>query len=233
MAENEWDFWAFPAGRWPEMPPVRVRPSLGWLGDYYPSMTPITLDESYDGVILTDALNVRYVEELYNGATLVYLAENDELADGVRSGFESLFWTYLWFPTQPNTTMGLVIEDHPLVADFPNDGHSDWHWYHLVEGANAIGLDGMPRGLRPIVGGIDNWNRAKRLGYALEARVGRGKFLMTTLKLLDDYPRRPEAVYLLNRVLRYVHGDAFAPGTKLSLAHLWSIPRAPRTGREV
>jgi hypothetical protein len=39
---------------------------------------------------------------------------------------------------------------------------------------------------------------------------------MSTLKLLDEYPRRPEAVFLLDRVLRYVHSNTFAPETKLS-----------------
>ncbi len=237
LAENEWPFWSLPTKRVTDVPgPVTARPSLGWLSDYYPF---IAVDQArfldgarpplppLTGVILSDALHARYVDAMVNGATLVYLAENDELADGVRSRFESLFWSFLWFPEQPNQTMGLLIADHPLLATFPHDGHADWQWYDLVDGATAIGMDALPRDLKPVVAGIDNWNRAKRLGYLLEARVGRGRFLMTTLKLLDEYPRRPEGVHLLDALLRYVHSPDFAPAEELTLAHLWSIAKHP------
>jgi len=35
---------------------------------------------------------------------------------------------------------------------------------------------------------------------------------LTTLKLLDQYPARPEAVYLLNHLLRYAASPEFQPG---------------------
>lgn len=237
VAENEWSFWTFPTDRVTDVPgTVTARPSLGWLSDYYPF---IAVDQArfldgarppsppLDGVILSDALHARYVDAMINGATLVYLAENDELADGMRSRFESLFWSFLWFPDQPNQTMGLLIDDHPLLASIPHDAHADWQWYHLVDDATAIGMDALPGNLLPVVAGIDNWNRAKRLGYLFEARVGRGRFIMTTLKLLEEYPRRPEGVHLFDALLRYVHTPAFAPTAELTLAHLWSLPRHP------
>src|SRR5690606_16869480 len=78
-------------------------------------------------------------------------------------------------------------------------------------------------------GGVstDNWNRGKRLGYLFEARVGRGRFLMTTLRLLEGYPSHPEAVYLLDALLHYAIAPTSEPDVELTLAQLWSIPRFP------
>ena len=231
QVHNSWDFWVFPTGRTQEVGAgVRLSPGLAWLADYYNQMEVIDRCEHHRGVILTDRLNVRYVEEMYNGATVVYLAENDQLQDAIPTGFESLFWTYLWFPNQPRTTMGLVVEDHPLMRRFPHDGHSDWQWYHLVEGAQAVGMEVLPSDLRPIVAVVDNWHRARKLGYMFEGRVGRGRFLMTTLQLLGEYPCHPEAVYLLDQLLGYIQGEEFSPATRLALAHIWSLPRSPIHG---
>lgn len=235
VAENAWDFWVFDDHRWQAAPrQIRIRPSLSELSDYYPALVPDEYDflrgsredDPERQVLVTDRLHVRYVDAVLNGATLLWLAENEELADHVRSRFEPMFWSFLWFPEQPNQTMGLTVEDHPLLDSFPHDGTSDWQWYHLVDGAAAVGLDGLPD-TRPIVGGIDNWSRGKRLGYLFEARVGRGRILVTTLRILEWYYSRPEAVHLFDAMLRYVHSDAFAPKSEFSLAQLWSIPRTP------
>jgi hypothetical protein len=232
---NSWDFWVFAAGRRPESPvPVLAHATLAPLSDVYPFITPDDFgflgqrkQEPAASAIVSDVMHVRYVEAMMNGATMLYLAENDPLQDGVTSRFESLFWSYLWFTEQPNQTMGLAIDDHPALGDFPHGGACDWQWFHLVDGATALGMSALPVELRPIVAGIDNWNRGKRLGYLFEARVGKGRFLMTTLKLLDAYPTHPEAMHLLDTLLGYITSDQFQPTTELSLAHLWSIPRHP------
>lgn len=232
---NSWDYWVFAEGRRQESSkPVLVRSTLSALADVYPFMEPDRFGflntrktEPDHDIIVSDVLHVRYVEAMYNGATLLYLAENDELQDAVVSRFESLFWSYLWFTRQPNQTMGITVDPHPALGGFPHDGHSDWQWFHLVDGAAAVSLDHLPLTLRPIVGGIDNWNRGKRLGYLFEARVGRGRFLMTTLRLLEGYPSHPEAVYLLDALLHYAIAPTSEPDVELTLAQLWSIPRFP------
>jgi beta-galactosidase len=232
---NSWDYWVFAEERTRQsLRPVLVRSTLAPLSDIYPFMVPDEFGflgsrktEPDLDVIVTDVMHVRYVEAVLNGASMLYLAEGDELQDGVESRFESLFWSYLWFTNQPNQTMGLTVDAHPALGGFPHDDHSDWQWYHLVDGATAVSLDHLPEDLQPVIGAIDNWNRGKRLGYLIEARVGKGRFLMTTLKLLDQYPTRPEAVYLLDHLLRYVTSAEFQPRTELTLAHLWSLPKHP------
>lgn len=235
VTRNSWDAWLFDDRRWQQAPrEIRIRPTLSELSDYYPALVPDEYDfltgsredDPERQVLITDRLHVRYVDAVLNGATLIWLAEDEELTDHVRSRFEPLFWSFLWFPQQPNQTMGLLVDEHPLLSSFPHDGTSDWQWYHLVDGAAAIGLDGIP-GVRPIVAGIDNWNRGKRLGYLFEARVGRGRILVTTLRILHGYHSRPEAVQLFDSMLRYVHSTDFAPKSELSLAQLWSIPQTP------
>src|SRR5699024_6422638 len=105
------------------------------------------------------------------------------------------FWNYLWFPEQKGTTMGMIINNHPAFDQFPHFGHSDWQWYHLVDGATAISLDSLPS-VTPIVEVIDNFNRAKRLAYAFETRVGKGKLFVSSFRFNDvNDLKRPETAF--------------------------------------
>lgn len=45
-------------------------------------------------------------------------------------------------------------------------------------------------------------------------------FLLTTLKLLDGYPERAEAMTLLDTLLQYGTSEAFAPAAELTLAQV-------------
>ncbi len=191
---NSWDYWVFDVtersqekrGR------VLVRSTLSALADVYPFAEPDTFGflnsrrtEPDHDVIVSDVMHVRYVEAMVNGATMLYLAEGDDLQDGVESRFESYSG-----PTSGSRTSRTNDGTDGGAASgawrLPHEGHSDWQWYHLVDGADG-GQPRSPAGwAEAVVGAIDNWNRAS--GSATCSRRGwQGAFLMTTLKLLDQF----------------------------------------------
>ncbi len=67
-------------------------------------------------------------------------------------------------------------------------------------------LDRLPRGLKPIVSAIDDWNRNYKLGVIFEARVGKGRLLVCTADL-NSYPVGQQ---LRRSLLDYMDGDKFS-----------------------
>jgi hypothetical protein len=63
---------------------------------------------------------------------------------------------------------------------------------------------------------IDDWFTGRRLGLVLEARVGKGRLLVTSLDLDRDLETNPVARQMRHSLLRYVAGDRFAPGVEVS-----------------
>ncbi|MDP3849035.1 MAG: glycoside hydrolase family 2 TIM barrel-domain containing protein [Luteolibacter sp.] len=112
---------------------------------------------------------------------------------GVDGFFTPDFWCFPMFrniceggknPEAPGT-LGLWIDaSHPALARFPTATHSDWQWWDLITGSRALILDATPATYRPIVQGIDNFERNHKLGYLFEAKVGPGSLLVCTLDLL-------------------------------------------------
>lgn len=108
-------------------------------------------------------------------------------------------------------TMGLLIrEEHPALAAFPTEMHTNWQWWHLVRNSRSAILNELTPSLRPIVEVIDNAYRADRMGLVFEARVGKGKLLVSTIDL-PAMQERPEARQLYASLLQYAGSEAFAP----------------------
>ncbi len=74
----------------------------------------------------------------------------------------------------------------------------------------------MPSELRPIVQVVPDWFRPQRLGLVFEARVGKGKLLVSSINLSDDLQKRPAARQLRLSLLQYAESDSFQPATTVS-----------------
>jgi beta-galactosidase len=128
-----------------------------------------------------------------------------------------VFWNRLMNPGW-GRMLGLWIDDkHPALAGFPTSSHFDWQWSELVNGARAMNLDRLPRALQPIVQPIDDWNRNYKLGALFEARVGRGRLVVSAFDLTSRLEARPVARQLRRSVLDYMAGPAFAPEAAVAL----------------
>ena len=62
--------------------------------------------------------------------------------------FLPAFWSPLWFPGQAGP-MGLLCDtNHPALAAFPTDMHTNWQWFHLLDRSCCIILDDDAKTLR-------------------------------------------------------------------------------------
>ena len=195
---NHWNLWVYPA-------PPSTLPSSS-LKVIAPSLTKQTEGESS---ALVDS-------------ALFYLAAGKDVllcaAGRIRFGadvvhrFLPVFWNTSWFKMRPPHTTGAYIQaDHPVFRDFPTDDWQDLQWWELTNRAQCINLAEFPKEYQPIVQPIDTWHLSRKLGMMFEARVGRGRLLLTTFDITSDLDRRIVARQLRHSILRYMSTEAFQP----------------------
>ena len=145
----------------------------------------------------------------------------DHVAGDTRSSFSPIFWNRITFqnPAKEHTLSILCDPKHLALTQFPTDAYTNWQWSDLLQQnrAKPMVLDGLPRGIKPIVQFIDDWDTARRLGLIIEAKVGEkgGKILICSIDLQSGLQRggnadeRPVARQLLSSLLSYMNGIHF------------------------
>jgi len=197
--KNHWDFWVFPR--------PTPDPSLtgGAKGVSSLDSALALLNTGHD-VLLCAAGKIRY------GADVVHR-------------FLPVFWNTSWFKMKPPHTTGAYIQvRHPVFRDFPTDDWQDLQWWELTNRAQCINLAEFPKDYQPIVQPIDTWHLSRKLGMMVEARVGKGRLLLTTLDITSDLDRRIVARQLRHSILRYMASEDFQPSLTLEpdiLRHLF------------
>ena len=134
-----------------------------------------------------------------------------------------VFWNRLMNPAW-GRMLGLWIDKkHAALAGFPIESFFDWQWTEIVRGARAVNLDKLPKNLQPIVQPIDDWNRNYKLGLIFEAKVGRGKLLVSSADLENDLDNRIVARQLRSSILNYMAGAKFDPKSSITSTNLRAI----------
>lgn len=134
-----------------------------------------------------------------------------------------VFWNRLMNPAW-SRMLGLWIDKkHPALAKFPTDSFFDWQWTEIVKNSRAVNLDKLPKNLQPIVQPIDDWNRNYKLGLIFEAKIGRGKLLVSSADLENDLDERIVARQLRQSILDYMAGARFNPQTIVSVENMREI----------
>lgn len=169
-------------------------------------------------VMVAKSLDDAVVARLEAGGKVLLAARPQAIACDTHGSFEPIFWNRLWFPTQPIHTLGILCDpSHPALASFPTDSHSNWQWWDLCNHSKPIVLDALPGQLRPIVQVIDDWNTCRKLGYVIEARVGKGRLILCSIDIDSHLDERPVARQLRHSLIRYMTSDQFKPTIRVSL----------------
>lgn len=197
---NDWDFWVFPDSI---------------------DVTPPT------NLLVTDTLNEATTAHLNAGGKVLFLPAAENVAGDVEFGFSSIFWNTCWTHNQAPHTLGILCDpDHPALAHFPTEYHTNWQWWELIHGAAAMNLDQLPPQLRPIIQVIDDWFRNRRLGAIFEAKVGNGSLIACSMDLRNNLEQRPVARQMLHSLLRYMGSEQFSPQTAVTVADLAQLLKA-------
>ena len=194
--ENDWDVWVYPPAA-QVAPPVRA------------------------GVMLARDLDAAARATLEAGGTVMLMIDPQRVRPDPRKGkialgFSSIFWNTAWTHGQAPHTLGVLCDPrNPAFDAFPTDAHSNWQWWFVVTHAAAMILDDMPADLHPTVQVIDDWFTNRRLGLVFEARMGRGRLLVTSIDLggpgIDPVRRQ-----LLASLINYVESPRFHPGINVT-----------------
>lgn len=201
-----------------------AHPPSGTLTTYPLWVYPATEPAAPAGVMLVRAWDAPAQQALADGGTVVLCADATRPFPGTPGGgFTPDFWCWSMFKNVPGTLGLAIAPEHPALADFPTETHSNWQWFHLARAAQPVVLDGLPTGLTPIIEVIDNPTRAHRLGLLFEVRVGPGRLLVCGIDLPALAARHPEARALLAGLLRYAASPGFAPSAAVTAGALAPI----------
>ncbi len=177
---------------------------------------PAKMEEAPAHEVLVTSQVEEALTALATGRKVVLLARPASVTGKTVGRFDPIFWNKMWFPTQPQHTLGLLMDPkHPALAQFPTASHSDWQWQDPHNQAKPMVLDSLPADLRPIVQVIDDWNTCRKLGLVFEAKVGAGSLLVCSIDLEKDLATRPAARQLRQSLLAYTAGNRFQPKTSV------------------
>ena len=187
-AANEWTIWAYP-------------PSADVVG--------------VEDIVIAQQWNDDTRRALKEGRRVLLLMSQVLNPRMLQSRFAPVYWSAGWSP-QSIATLGVMCDpQHPALASFPNDGHSDWQWQDLVEGAVSFVLDDAPQKLRPIVQSVPDFHQNHLLGSLFETRYGAGRLLVCGFDLANRLEERPVAAQLRRSILDYMNSSRFAPTVEL------------------
>ena len=167
---NTWDFWVYPAKK-----------------------ETIAGEEN---IKIVQELDGQTAEFLKNGGTVLLNLKKGtlsaEMGGEVQIGFSSIFWNTAWTHGQAPHTLGILCNPkHPALADFPTEYHSNYQWWDAMSHSGAINLTSFPAELKPIVRVIDDWFTNRPIALIFEAKVGKGKILVSGIDLQTDLNKRP------------------------------------------
>jgi len=186
---NGWDFWVYPQ----KLPKAD--------GDIYYCTT---LDKKAENILAKGGK--------------VFLNASGKIIKGkeVVQTFQPVFWNTSWFKMRPPHTLGILVDPkHTAFANFPTDFHSDMQWWEIVNKSQVMNLEDFPAGFRPIVQPIDTWFLNRKLGLVYEAKVGKGKLIVSSADLAAD--KGPAAKQLFYSLQKYMASSNFDPAYSVDI----------------
>lgn len=194
---NSWDLWVFP------------------------EIEEVTPDK--DEIRIVRDFNKTTIKFLEEGGKVLFVPAKGSITEkygrDVGIGFSSIFWNTAWTRKQKPHTLGILCNpEHPALADFPTEYHSNWQWWDAMSHSNAIILDHFSPELKPIVRVIDDWVTNRNLGLIFEVKVGKGKLIVSGIDLMKDSKNRLEARQMLYSLYKYMDSEAFDPGYEMDFS---------------
>ena len=193
---NSWDFWVYPSIK-----------------------AAIPGEENIRLVQKLDAQTAQFLNA--GGSILLNLKKGSlskDMGGTIKIGFSSIFWNTAWTHGQAPHTLGILCNPkHPALAEFPTEYHSNYQWWDAMSHSGAINISSLPAEIKPIVRVIDDWFTNRPLALIFEAKVGKGKILISGIDLQSDMDKRPEAQQLLYSLKKFMNGVKFHPLVELNI----------------
>ena len=196
-ATNHWDLWVYPKS----------------------ALAAVKQEALPEDFLVCNTLTPEAISVLENGGrVLLEAAGHISYGQGIVQQFTPVFWNTSWFKMRPPHTTGLYIEHyHPIFKDFPTDYHSDMQWWELVNRKQVMLFSDFPAEFQPVVQSIDTWFLNRKIGMLFEAKVGKGRLVMTTIPIQPN-EKYPVATQLRKSIIDYMLSADFNPVHTISMA---------------
>jgi len=199
QVKNQWPFWVYPA---------------------------IERSETPSDVLIAGEWTPEVKKRLKSGGKVLLTPAKEDIQSPVDIRFGTVFWGRGLFPNQLRP-MGIWCDpSQPALARFPTRKYSGWQWYDLLTETFALTLNDLPFDYEPVVYIIDDFNESHRLGVLMEARVGKGHLLISTMNLGKGGERSMAQEQMLKSLMDYAGGDSFSPAQSLSMKQVEGMFRS-------
>jgi len=191
----------------------------------YPAKLPEVKNEVYYCTSLDDKAKAILAE---GGSVFLNAAGKVVKGKEVVQTFLPVFWNTSWFKMRPPHTLGILCDPKQAAfANFPTDDHSDMQWWEIVNKSQVMNLEDFPSGFKPLVQPIDTWFLNRRLAMVFEAKVGKGKLLVSSANLGPDLTGTPAAQQLYYSLQQYMDSGQFNPKFDVALSIVQDIFETP------
>ena len=183
--------------------------------------------------LVTSAMAQVRVTRTLDDETLAFVEQGGRLllvADRSDKTTPVYFPTPAWLPSYGIDTCGALIDDqHPALANFPTEFHSDWQWFTLLHHARGLVNNDSVPSLVPIAQAIDSpfWRGAPILLVGT-CTVGKGTVVVTSLNLMDDLESQPSVRQLRHSLQSWLAGAPERPSVALTGSQLKLIVEGGR-----
>jgi hypothetical protein len=182
-----------------------------WIWPMPPKIEP-------SGVIVTRQLTKQTLDQLEAGASVFMCSDDGKPLPSQVASFKPAWWKG---DEKGDFVHGNLFLDHTALHDFPDDGYGDLQTFELLDHRPVVNLDDVPGNIEPIVWALDVPWKLRRMAYLFEARVGRGKLLVSTFALsVEDRAHNPAAGWMYTNLLSYAASDRFNPTAELPVEWL-------------
>lgn len=201
---NAWPLWIFPEPPpWPAAVAVYGEARYTWLGKLAGTKSVGHGDLSSASIVLTERIDEALAEFLSRGGRVILAASEGLVRPHPPNfGFVKYFFTPpANYPPYEDGQNGTLIQEHPMLGDFPHEGFADLQFFRMVD--NSPPIDLAPLFLadgEPVIRVIHRYPVCRPLGYLVERRVDAGMLIVSAL---DLDPAFAEARYLLSTILKY------------------------------
>ncbi len=212
---------------------VRVKLEVGISGtpyqnDWYIWVYPKKAPISHPDIYYTSSPDEKAERVLASGGK-VFLNIAGKVIKGKEVGmhFLPVFWNTSWFQMKPPHVTGMLIQEKSAAfADFPTSYHSDLQWWDIQHRSQVMILEDFPEGFQPLVQPIDTWFLNRRLGLIYEAKVGKGKIIVSSADL-GPQAGSPAAKQLFYSIQNYMSSPGFNPRQEVAIEVIRDVLISP------
>ena len=104
------------------------------------------------------------------------------------------------------------------------------NWWELLNRAQVMNLMELPKDYQPPIQPIDTWHVSRKLGMLIEAKVLKGRLLMTTMDITSRLDQRVVARQMRQAILAYMQSKDFRPTLTLTpdvITHFYTRQAPP------